>query len=85
MAHSGGVTAPRAGRTIGGVSDYLRKSRSEKVITAVEGDDEFSFASVDPEVQARQRQLRIQVDGPVKTKSTQDERTIWRLFRKIFT
>lgn len=65
--------------------DYLRKSRSEKVITAVEGDDEFSFASIDPEVQARQRALKLQVEGPVKTKSTQDERTIWRLFRKIFT
>lgn len=79
------MTAPGRGRTIGGVSNYLRKSRSEKVITAVEGDDEFSFASVDPEVQARNRQMRIQVDGPVRTKSTQDERTIWRLFRKIFT
>ncbi len=67
------------------MSSYLKKSRSEKVITAVEGDDEFSFASIDPAVQAKQRALRLQVDGPVRTKSTQDERTIWRLFRKIFT
>ena len=67
------------------MSDYLKKSRSEKVITAVEGDDEFSFASVDPEVQAKQRALKLEAEGPVRTKATQDERTIWRLFRKIFT
>ncbi len=67
------------------VSDPFKKSRSEKVITAIEGDDEFSVASVDPEVQAKQKALKLESEGPVKLQATQDERTIWRLFRKIFT
>jgi hypothetical protein len=67
------------------VSAPSNKSRSEKVITAIEGDDEFSVASVDPEIQAKQRALKLSTEGPVKLQATQDERTIWRLFRKIFT
>jgi len=79
---TGGQARPYYARV---VSDSLKKSRSEKVITAIEGDDEFSVASVDPEIQAKQRALKLNTEGPVKLQATQDERTIWRLFRKIFT
>ncbi len=80
------MTAAGAAPTIRGVvNDNLKKSRSEKVITAIEGDDEFSIASVDPQERERQRALKLASDDALKVQSTQNERTIWRLFRKIFT
>lgn len=61
-------------------------TRSEKVLSAVDGDDEFSIASVDPALQAKQRALRLNPGGgpPARVQSTQNDRTIWRLFRKFF-
>jgi hypothetical protein len=60
------------------------KARTAKVITAIEGDDEFSVASVDPGLRKRSVEL-TPADVPSKPESTGDERTLWRLFRKIFT
>lgn len=60
------------------------KTRSEKVITAIDGDDEFSVASVDPEV----RRYMLELKPPEtagKVHATGDSRKIWRLFRKIFS
>lgn len=60
------------------------KSRSEKVFTAIEGDDEFSVASVDPELRKPAVDLTPKGTGG-KVQATQDERKLWRLFRKIFS
>lgn len=58
------------------------RSRSEKVITHVEGDDEFSIASVDPDFRRPSVELRVEnVAG--RPQSTSSERAIWRLFRKL--
>lgn len=61
-----------------------KKTRSEKVVTAIEGDDEFSVASVDPMV--RQRKLTELNPKRLNNKpeATHNERTVWRLFRKLF-
>ncbi len=59
------------------------RSRSAKVITHVDGDDEFSIASVDPDLRRPSVELKVEnVAG--KPQSTSSERTIWRLFRKLF-
>jgi hypothetical protein len=64
----------------------LRKSRSDKVLTQLDGDDEFSVASLDPKLR-RQSQAYLRADDIVdgRPQSTQHARTLWRLFRKIFT
>ena len=62
-----------------------RKSHSAKVITHLEGDDEFSITSVDPV--RRKPTVEIKVDDtalPGRPKSTTNERTLWRMFRKLF-
>lgn len=58
------------------------KSRSEKVITAIEGDDEFSIASVDPDSRPS-LELRPS-ETSSRSESTGHRGTLWRLFRKIF-
>ncbi len=60
------------------------KSRSEKVIVALEGDDEFSIASVDPDNDRPVVELAPK-DVPSAPEATGDRRTVWRLFRKIFS
>lgn len=62
----------------------MNKTRSEKVITAIDGDDEFSVASVDPEVRRHLLELKP-VETAGKVQATGDSRKIWRLFRKIFS
>jgi hypothetical protein len=60
------------------------KTRSEKVFTAIEGDDEFSVASVDPDLRKPSVDLSPNATSG-KVQATQDERKLWRLFRKIFS
>lgn len=58
------------------------KTRAAKVATALEGDDEFSVASVDPEL--RRQKMELRPESETKPELTQDKRTMWRLFRKLF-
>jgi hypothetical protein len=58
------------------------KTRTEKVITAIEGDDEFSVASVDPDSRPSLELRPRETQG--RTESTGHRGTLWRMFRKIF-
>ncbi len=67
------------------MSDRPMKTRSEKVFTSIEGDDEFSVASVDPDLR-KSPSLDLSPKATAgRIQATQDERKLWRLFRKIFS
>jgi hypothetical protein len=57
-------------------------SRASKVFSAIEGDDEFSVFSVDPE--ARKPKVELGANQEVKAVATPLSRSVVRLFRKIF-
>lgn len=57
-------------------------SRADKVYTALQGDDEFSVFSVDPD--ARKPMVDLGLKENVKPVATPISRSIVRLFRKIF-
>ena len=57
-------------------------SRAGKVFTALDGDDEFSVFSVDPE--ARKPMVELGLKENVAPVATPLSRSIVRLFRKIF-
>jgi hypothetical protein len=57
-------------------------TRAGKVYTALQGDDEFSVFSVDPE--ARKPKVELSLKDNVNAVSTPLSRSIVRLFRKIF-
>ncbi|MDY7231670.1 hypothetical protein [Hyalangium rubrum] len=58
------------------------KSRADKVYTALQGDDEFSVFSVDPD--ARKPMVDLGLKETVNPVATPLSRSIVRLFRKIF-
>jgi hypothetical protein len=58
------------------------KSRVGKVYTALQGDDEFSVFSVDPD--ARKPMVELAMKETVNPVATPLSRSIVRLFRKIF-
>jgi hypothetical protein len=58
------------------------KTRSDKVFTALQGDDEFSVFSVDPD--ARKPKVDLAMKDTVNPVATPLSRSIVRLFRKIF-
>jgi len=57
-------------------------SRSAKVFTALQGDDEFSVFSVDPE--SRKPMVNLAEKETVNAVATPLSRSIVRLFRKVF-
>jgi hypothetical protein len=59
------------------------KSRAGKVYTALQGDDEFSVFSVDPD--ARKPMVDLAMKDTVNPVATPLSRSIVRLFRKIFS
>jgi hypothetical protein len=58
-------------------------SRAGKVYTALQGDDEFSVFSVDPEAR-KPPKVELGLKDNVNAVSTPLSRSIVRLFRKIF-
>jgi len=58
------------------------KGRAEKVYTALQGDDEFSVFSVDPD--AKKPMVDLAMRDTVDPVATPLSRSIVRLFRKIF-
>jgi hypothetical protein len=58
------------------------KTHASKALTAIEGDDEFSVFSVDPE--ARKPMVELGFKENVAPSATPLSRSIVRLFRKIF-
>ena len=58
------------------------KTRSDKVFTALQGDDEFSVFSVDPE--SRKPMVNLAEKETVNPVATPLSRSIVRLFRKVF-
>jgi hypothetical protein len=58
------------------------KTRSDKVFTALQGDDEFSVFSVDPE--AQKPKVDLASKDTVNAVATPLSRSIVRLFRKVF-
>jgi hypothetical protein len=59
------------------------KSRAGKVYTSLQGDDEFSVFSVDPE--SRKPMVDLAMKDTVNAVATPLSRSIVRLFRKIFS
>jgi hypothetical protein len=57
-------------------------SRADKVFTALEGDDEFSVFSVQPD--SRKPKVDLGANDNVKAVATPLSRSVLRLFRKIF-
>lgn len=57
-------------------------NRSSKVLSAIEGDDEFSVFSVDPNL--RKPKVELGANQEVKAVATPLSRSVVRLFRKIF-
>jgi hypothetical protein len=57
-------------------------TRASKVLSAIDGDDEFSVFSVDPE--ARKPKVELGANQEVKAVATPLSRSVVRLFRKIF-
>jgi hypothetical protein len=57
-------------------------TRAGKVFTALDGDDEFSVFSVDPE--ARKPKVELGLKENVTPVATPLSRSVLRLFRKIF-
>jgi hypothetical protein len=57
-------------------------NRSSKVLSAIEGDDEFSVFSVDPNF--RKPKVELGANQEVKAVATPLSRSVVRLFRKIF-
>jgi hypothetical protein len=58
------------------------KGRAGKVYTALQGDDEFSVFSVDPD--ARKPMVDLAAKETVNPVATPLSRSIVRLFRKVF-
>lgn len=67
------------------MSDHQKpppNTRAGKVYTALQGDDEFSVFSVDPD--ARKPKVELGANENVAAVATPLSRSIVRLFRKIF-
>ncbi|ADO71744.1 hypothetical protein [Stigmatella aurantiaca] len=57
------------------------KSRADKVYTALQGDDEFSTFSIDPD---RKPKVVLDTNDSVRAVATPISRSIIRFFRKVF-
>jgi hypothetical protein len=57
-------------------------TRAAKVFSALDGDDEFSVFSVDPE--SRKPKVELSLKDNVNAVATPLSRSVLRLFRKIF-
>jgi hypothetical protein len=57
------------------------KSRADKVYTALQGDDEFSTVSIDPD---RKPKVVLDTNESVRAVATPISRSIVRFFRKVF-
>lgn len=62
-----------------------KQTRVEKAFVAIEGNDEFSVASVDPDEENTPAVELSPKDTDARPEATGDRRTLWRLFRKILS